>query len=312
MCVDFKAHVNAKIKSVAYPTPPIETIFSKLKNAKKFAKLDLTEAYSQIELDAEAKWQSVINTSKGLYLVNRLQMGMKNSQAIFQRAMESILSDLKGVIIYHDDILLFAENDDSLRKRLNAVKTRLTEKRVTVNLSKSIELADEVTYLGFRVSARGIEPDNSLVDKIQSLEIPKSRRELEHFIGLANYFGRLVPSFAEKMLPLTKLRNRSSKFVWDAECSNAFNNVKREISSSPVVQPYSLDKECVVTTDASQEALGACLTQDSHPVIYISRRLTTAERNYNNIEREALAVIWAVTRLKHFLLGRHFIIQPGA
>ena len=309
MCVDFKAHVNSKIKTVSFPTPPIETIFAKLKNAKKFAKLDLPEAYSQIQLDEDARWQSVINTTKGLYLVNRLQMGMKNSQAIFQRTMENILADLKGIIIYHDDILVFAENDLSLKKRLDSLKTRLTEKRVSVNLSKSVEYAEEVNYLGFKISARGIEPDSSLIDKILKIETPKSKKEVEYFVGLANYFGRLVPNFAEKLLPLTKLRNQASKFSWNAECSNAFTRIKEEISRSPVVQPYSLDKEVVLTTDASQEALGACLTQESHPVIFISRRLSPAEKNYSNIEREALAIVWAVTRLKQFLLGRQFAIK---
>ena len=309
MCVDFKAHVNAKIKTFSFPTPPIETIFSKLKNAKKFAKVDLTEAYSQIMLDDDARSQSVINTTKGLYLVNRLQMGMKNSQAIFQKTMESIVADLKGIIVYHDDILVFAENELSLRKRLEALKTRLVEKKVSVNLSKSIDYADEVTYLGFKVSARGIEPDDSLVSRIKAIEVPQSRKELEYFIGLANYFGRLVPNFAEKLLPLTKLRCKDRKFIWDASCSNAFDRIKEEISSSPVVQPYSLQKEATLTTDASKEALGACLSQESHPVIYISRRLTPAERNYSNIEREALAIVWAVSRLKQFLLGRQFCVE---
>ena len=152
MCVDFKALVNAKIKWESYPTPSTEVIFAKLKNAKKFAKIDLTEAYSQIELDDSAKKLSIINTSKGLYTVNRLQMGMKNSQAIFQRTMESILSDLKGVIVYHDDILSFAENDESLVKRLAAIKTRLLEKRVTINEAKSVSFCDEITYLGFSFS----------------------------------------------------------------------------------------------------------------------------------------------------------------
>ena len=165
MCVDFKAHVNSKIKWETYPTPAPEVIFAKLKNAKKFAKLGLTEAYSQIELDNDAKRLSIINTSKGLYTINRLQMGMKNSQAIFQRAMESILSDLKGVIVYHDDILIYADNSESLEKRLKAVKTRLREKHVTINEAKSIYYSDEMTYLGFRVSARGIEPDGNLVKK---------------------------------------------------------------------------------------------------------------------------------------------------
>ena len=114
MCVDFKVHINGKIKTEAYPTPHIETIFSRLKNAKVFAKIDLTSAYFQIELDDNAKNLSVINTNKGLYTVKRLQMGMKNASAIFQRTMETILSDLKGVLIYQDDVAIFAPTTEVL------------------------------------------------------------------------------------------------------------------------------------------------------------------------------------------------------
>ena len=184
MCVDFKAHVNGKIKTEPCPTPRTETFFAKLKNAKQFAKLDLTAAYWQRELDEEAKELSIINTTKGLYKINRLQMGMKNSSAIFQRAMESALADLKGILIYQDDVLVYAENQESLHKRLEAVKTRLKEKKITINKEKSVEYVDEISFLGFRISARGIEPDPKLVDKVKQISAPTNKREMEQFIGL--------------------------------------------------------------------------------------------------------------------------------
>lgn len=102
--------------------PNTETIFANLKNAKCFAKIDLTSAYHQIALDQDTKDLSIINTTKGLYRVERLQMGMKNASAIFQRTMEQILGDLKGVLIFQDDVLIYAANNESLMKRLNAVK----------------------------------------------------------------------------------------------------------------------------------------------------------------------------------------------
>jgi hypothetical protein len=308
MCVDYKVHVNKKIKTDAYPIPKIETIFSKMKNANTFAKLDLTSAYWQIELDEAAKELAYINTSQGIYSINRLQMGMKNASAIFQRVMEQILADIKGIIIYQDDILVFAENEAALNKRLIAVKTRLNEKRITINWKKSTELASEISFLGFHVSSRGVEPDQALVNRIKDMKPPTNKREVESFVGLVNYFGRLVPQFSSKLAPINMLRKRDAPFIWSEKCVTAFDNLKKELTSSPVVQPYSLNKEATVTTDASQEALAAVLTQEGHPVIFISRNLSGAERKYSNIEREALAITWAVTRLKHFLLGRRFDI----
>ncbi len=308
LCVDFKAHINEKIKTEPYPTPSTEILFAKLKNAKRFAKLDLTSAYWQIELSEEAKALSIINTTKGLYQVNRLQMGMKNSSAIFQRAMESTLADIKGVLIYQDDVLIYADNDESLRKRLEAVKTRLHEKRITINEEKSVEYMDEVSFLGFCISSRGIEPDQKLVDKVKRIKTPTNKHEVEQFMGLANFFGRLIANFASKIKTINELRRRDVPFVWSQKCAASFELVKNEITSFPVVQPYSLEKEVTLTTDASRGALGACLTQNGHPVIYVSRTLSKAEQNYSNVEREALGITWAVLRLKHYLLGRSFLI----
>jgi hypothetical protein len=128
MCADFKVHVNGKIESESYPIPNIETVFSSVKNSKYFAKLDLSSAYWQIELDDEAKKLSVINTTNGLYTVNRLQMGMKNSAAIFQRCIEQCLAGTNGKVVYQDDVLAHAETIASLRKRKTAIRNKLTKK----------------------------------------------------------------------------------------------------------------------------------------------------------------------------------------
>ena len=309
MCADYKTHMNSQIKSDSYPIPTAEKIFARFKNANNFAKVDLKSAYWQIEMDDEAKEWSVINTSKGLFQVNRMQMGMKNSSAIFQRTMESILKDLKGVIIYQDDIVVCAENRDSLRKRLEAVKTRLKEKNVTLNEAKYVEFTDRLDFLGFTISSNGIQPDNKLVKKIMDIEKPNNAKEVQKFCGLVNFFGRFIPNFSSIIAPLTKLTRDENNFFWNDSCNDAFQKLKSLISSEPVIKPFDVNKNSVLSTDASKEAIGAVLTQDNHPVIYISRTLSEAERNYSNIEREALAIVWSVARLKHFLMGHRFDIK---
>lgn len=308
MCADYKVHLNRRIKTDAFPTPSTEKIFSKLKNAKKFAKLDLKSAYWQIKLNDSARELGVINTSKGLYYVNRLQMGMKNASAIFQKTMESILADIKGLLIYQDDVICFAENDESLQKRLSAVLKRLEEKRVTLNIDKCIERSDKISFLGFQISAGGIEPDHRHVEKVLSINEPKNKQELEHFLGLVNYFGRMIPNFSSIATPLNYLRKKDVEFNWSNECQYSFNKLKAILTQSPLLQPFDLEKEVTLTTDASKNALGASLTQNGKPVLYISRTLSTCEQNYSNIEREALAIIWAILRLKHFLLGHKFTV----
>ena len=138
MCADFSVHVNGKILSDSYPIPNTETIFSNLNGSKYFAKIDLKSAYWQIAIDEAAQNLSVLNTHKGLFKITRLQMGMKNSSSIFQQVIEKIVSGLKGVIPFQDDILIHAVTADSLYKRLNAVLERFKQRRLSINPEKCV------------------------------------------------------------------------------------------------------------------------------------------------------------------------------
>jgi len=309
LCADFKATLNPRIMNDSYPTPSIEQIFAGINGASYFSKIDLQSAYNQIELDEPSKKLSIINTSKGLYTLNRLQMGMKNSSAIFQRTIEQILSGISNVIIYQDDILLYENSKEHLKKLQDCVIKRLKEHNVTINFSKSITMVNEISYLGYKINSNGIQPDEQLTQKVKAINVPNSKADVERFMGLVNYFGRLIPNVAEISSPLNDLRKRSTNFKWSEECDDAFNKLKNILSSNPVVKPFDINEKCILTTDASKVSIGSVLMQNNRPVIYASRKLTKAEQNYSNIEREALAIFWSVRRLKNFLLGNHFEIN---
>ena len=149
--------------------------------------------------------------------------------------------------------------------------------------------------MGYSISKEGIAPDPKHVEKIKNAKAPTNNKQLESFVGLASFYGRMTPNFATKMLPLNNIRN--SDFAWGKMQQKAFEDIKNELYANPLVQPYSLQKEARVTTDASEKANGGVLSQ-GHPVIYVSRKLTPVEQNYSNIEREALAIVFVVTRLK--------------
>ena len=308
MCVDFKATLNSNIQSDAYPLPTVEDVFSRIGKACKFAKIDLKSAYSQIALDDSARELSVINTHKGLFHVNRLQMGMKNSSAIFQKCMEQTLRGIAGVIIYQDDIMICADSDRQLKKRVDQVCKRLSENSVTVNRAKCVLSADSLKFLGFIFSKDGIKPDPSLTSKIADADIPQNAKELASFLGLATYYGRFIPNFAKICAPLHEAK-QGKDFRWTQTCEENFNLLKRKLTSTPLLQPFVTSKTSVVTVDASKTAIGAVLSQDGHPVLFVSRKLTSAESNYSNIEREALAAIWACKRLEQFLLGKRFVVE---
>ena len=306
MCADFKVYLNDSIKSDSYPLPTLETIFSGLSGAKVFARLDLRDAYSQIPLDAASRELCTLNTTKGLYQLTRLPKGMKNASAIFQRVMEETLKDLDGLIIYQDDILIHASSSDNLARRVANVLKRLEQKNVTINTEKSIMNATEIKFLGHQLSSRGIQPGTGSVAKILQCKRQSNREDLESFLGLVNYFGRMTLKFSDIVQPLHGLRKKDVPFVWNREQQQSFDALLRILSEKPVLQPYNLREEVTLTTDASERAIAGVLTQNGSPVIFVSRSLTSAERNYSNVEREALAVVWSVLRLQQLLLGRTF------
>ena len=214
MCVDFKATLNSNILSDAYPMPTAEEIFCRVGTACKFAKVDLKSAYSQVALDEEARALSIINTHRGLYTVERLQMGMKNASAIFQRCMEQILVGIPGIIVYQDDVMVCADSSRQLKKRLAQLKLRLKEFNVTVNSDKCVDECDSLRFLGFIFSAKGVSPDPALTTKIADAPSPSSSSELASFIGLATFYGRFVSNFAELCAPLHDAMTKKSNFHW--------------------------------------------------------------------------------------------------
>lgn len=307
MTADFKVFLNGIVKADSYPIPNLETIFAGMEGARSFAKIDLKEAYFQFPLDRESQEICTLNTTKGLYRLTRLPKGLKNSSAIFQRTMENVLKGLKGVIIYQDDLLLHGKDDNELTRRLTAVTKRLEDKGFTINVNKSVFLAKEIKFLGYLISDKGISPDPSTKEKLQKCQPPRNRSELESFLGFLNFYGRMIPNFAEIVNPLNSLRKQGVPFVWTQHHQTAFETLLKCITSdNTVLRPYSLKEEVVVTTDASEHAIGGVLSQSDKPVICVSRSLSSAERNYSNVEREGLAIIWTLERLRQLLLGRSF------
>ena len=188
LCVDLKVHINGQVMDKDYPIPDMETIFHNLHGASYFGKIDLSDAYYQIELDEDAKETCTINTSQGLFKICRLPQGLKNSSSIFQNCIESTLKGIKGVVIFQDDVLVYGTTKDQYEKRMLAVKSRLREKIFTINEKKSnSKPVSSVSFLGYTVSKEGIAPNPKHVAKIKNAIPPSNIKQLESFVGLANF-----------------------------------------------------------------------------------------------------------------------------
>lgn len=309
LCGDYKVGVNKRVCSDSYCIPGIEMAFTKMHGFTKFAKIDLSSAYWQIPLTDESKKITTINTPFGLYAFNRLPFGIKTASSIFQETMESILEHENEIIIYQDDILLGGKDINDLQQRLQNVISKLEKNGISINYTKTVLMADELKFLGMKISRHGLSPDNTLVEKIKKMNEPTCKKEVDIFVGLINYYGRFIKNLAEILHPITELKKDNNKFYWTNIHQKSFDKLKQIISEYPIVQTYNPNKELTVSTDASENTIGSVLTQEDHPVIYLSRKLTSNERNYSTIEKEALAIVWTLKRAKNFLLGRHFKLK---
>ena len=308
ICGDYTA-VNRMIQNQTYLSPSIETAFAKMSAKKVFCKLDLSNAYYQIPLAEEAKNITIINTPFGRYRFNRLPYGIKVSPAVFQREIEKLLGEHPNIIVFQDDILIGAEQLTELAKLREEILAKLKNAEVAINADKSIMETDKVKFLGHILDKNGIRPDDAMVDKIKAVKIPGNRKELEKFLGLTQFYGRLIPDFAELCKPLNALRSKDCQFEMSPSAIDAFENIKTALSSKPCIKPYDLNSHVTLRVDSSEYSIGGVLLQQGHPVMFLSRKLTSAETSYSNIEREALAIIWAVERSKKLLLGKKFTIQ---
>ena len=173
--------------------------------------------------------------------MSRLPQGLKNSSSTFQNCIESTLKGIKGVVIFQDDVLVYGTTKEYSDKRMLAVKSRLREKNFTINEKKSnSNPVNSVSFLVYSISKEGMAPDPTHFEKIKNAKAPTNNKQLESFVGLANFYGRNIPDFATKMLPLNNMRN--SNFPWGKTHQKAFEDIKNQLCANPLVQPYSLQK----------------------------------------------------------------------
>eukprot|EP00731_Ephydatia_muelleri_P022229 Em0014g820a len=306
-------HVYYSENRDQYPLPVPEELFATLAGGKQFTKLDLSNAYQQLLLDNDSRKMCTINTHRGLYQYTRLPFGIASAPAIFQKLMDSVLQGMSRTVCYIDDILITGDSEDEHLKNLELVLGRLKTHGITVRKSKCVFMANSVEFLGHRIDAEGLHPLESKIEAMVKVPPPKNVAELKSFLGMVNYYAKFLPNLSTTISPLYTLLKKNSRWQWTEECSQAFLAAKGMLTSSKVLAHYNPKLSLILATDASSYGVGAVLTQVSEegterPIAYVSRTLSDAERNYAQIEKEALAIIFGVKRFHVYLYGRKFLL----
>lgn len=314
ICGDYSTGLNDQLEQHNFPLPLPDDIFINFNKCSFFSIVDLNNAYMQIEVDENTKKFLVINTHRGLYTFNRLAQGVKSAPGAFQQVIESILSGIEGAFPYLDDVIIATRTREQNVKAVVQVMERFALHNITVNFDKCKFFKPSCTYLGYHVDKNGVSPDKNKISKILDLPAPKDVSELRAFLGAINYYGKFIFQMRKLRDPLDKLLKKDSKWSWNTQCQNSFEKFKELLSSELLLTHYDPRLPIKVAADASNVGLGAYICHvypdGSEKAIYhCARSITSTEKNYAQIEKEGLALVFAVTKFHKFLYGRKFTLQ---
>lgn len=310
LCVDYRK-LNEFTVDDKFPLPNIDAILDKLGRAQYFTTLDLAKGYHQIKMHPEDIHKTAFVTPKGLYEYVRMPFGLKNAPATFQRLMNEVLRDYinKICVVYLDDILIFSTSLEEHIQSIRKIFKKLSEHNLKVQFDKCSFLKRETEFLGHVLTEEGMKPNPNKIKCIEEYPLPTTEKQLRGFLGLTGYYRKFIEGYAKLAQPMTKYLKKDNKINKnDPQYITAFETLKENIMNHPILKFPDFDKPFELTTDASNYAIGAVLTQGKQPVCYASRTLNEHEKVYSATDKEFLAIVWAVTYFRPYLWGRKFKI----
>ncbi|XP_036340796.1 uncharacterized protein K02A2.6-like [Rhagoletis pomonella] len=259
----------------------------------------LSDAYLQIELDEESKDLTVVNTPLGLYQYQRLPIGVASVPAIFQRLIEEIINGIPGCINYLDDIICTGKSEAEHLDNLPMLFKRLKDYGLRCNFEKCTLMQESVEYLGHVICAAGIQQSEKNTEAIKNLPRPTNLAELQSFMGKVNYYCTFIKDYSTLCGPLNFLRKKNQKFVWNSAQENAFQELKKQIVDMTKLVHFDESLPIILATDASSFGIGAVISHrypdgSERPIAHASKTLNDAQKNYSQIEKEALSIIFGI------------------
>ena len=244
-----------------------------------------------------------------------MPFGLANAPTTFQNMKNEIFRDMidLGVVIYQDDILIYSENERDHVALVKRVLERLQEHQLAIAPEKCEWHRSRVNFLGHIISHEDVEMDQEKIWTVVEWEAPDSVKEVQSFLGFANFYRRLIEGYSKLTRPLTDLTKKSEKFVWSDECVRAFEELKLHFTSAPILRHYDPELPCIIEYDASDFAIGAVLSQEFevglHPVAFHSRKMKKRVFNYQIHDKELLAITAAFMEWRRYLVGARYKIS---
>ena len=308
LCIDPK-DLNEALEREPYYSRSIDELISMFAGAKVFTIVDMDKGYWQVVLHPESRKLTCMAFDIGRYQFKRLPMGSKVASDIFQRMLDSVYIGLPGVTGIADDMVIFGRNEEEHDRNLILFLETTRKNGLILNKKKLQFKKEEVSFFGHRWNSTGISPDPKKTESILKMQFPPDKETMHSFLGLVNFLNRYTPKLAELCSPLRKLILKDSHYSPGDPEHAAFDAIKAEFKKKIILPYFDRNKETILQTDASKKGFGAVILQEEQPIYYASRALTSAEKNYQNLEREAQAAVWGMEKFHYFLYGRKFILQ---
>ena len=312
ICLDPK-DLNKAIQRENYPLPTIEEIATRLHGAKLFSILDVRNGFWHVALDEPSSFLTTFHTPFGRFRWRRMPFGICSAPEVFQRRMHELIEGLHGMEVVADDFAAvgFGETLEEATldhdKNLKAFLERCEEKNIKLNAEKLKLRMREVPFIGHIATAEGLCVDPAKVGAIRDMPQPENVAAVQRLLGLAQYLSKFLPHLADITKPLRELTQEDTEWIWDQPQKEAFETLKKAVSSTPVLRYYNLKEDVTLQCDASPTGLGAALMQNGQPVAYASRALTSAESRYAQIEKELLAIVYACDHFEPHIYGRETV-----
>lgn len=310
LAVDYR-RLNAITKKDAYPMPRLDAALHKLKGSKIKSKMDLKKGYYQINLAEEDRPKTAFSFEGELYQFKRLPFGLCTAPQTFNRLMTKIFKTVKCVAFFFDDLVVISDSEEQHKKDLSLVFDLLSKYNLRVNREKSSFGQDEIVFLGHLIKQDEVRPRAAKVEAVANWPIPDCYKTLHAFLGLTNFYRNLMPQYSIIARPLYRIQK--DKWIWEERHQQAFDSLKKLMTSDPVVTLPDLDKEFIVKTDACMTGVGGVLLQEidgQRKVIeYFSKAFTDTQMNYPVIEQEATGLLWALEHWDYYLIARPFTLE---
>ncbi|KAJ0169313.1 hypothetical protein K1T71_015197 [Dendrolimus kikuchii] len=303
VCLDPRP-LNRAVRRAQYSLPTVPEMAARLHGATVYSVLDARCGFWMVEIDDDSADLCTFSTPFGRYQFLRLPYGINCAPEVFHAKLRQHLEDLEGVESFADDVIVWGSTRQEHDRRLKDLLQRAREIGIKFNRDKCQFGVHEITYLGHKFNANGMGVDDRKVKAIMDIPYPCDRKALERFLGMVNYLAKFIHGYSECVNCLRTLLKKESAWLWEQQHSDAVDKLKRKLATAPVLALYCERTPIVLSVDASSVALGAVLLQAGRPVEFASLTLTEAQTRYAQIEKEMLAIVFAVERFRQYIYGR--------